>query len=74
MSRIIEFTGEQINQLLNEKEIDLGLACRTLHIFTDNNGKQEIIMNYQGDGYKPVIVTLEFEYDETIALTEDDGY
>lgn len=71
MSRIIEFTGEQINQLITEKELYLGLASRSVHIFNEN-GKQEVVMNYEGDGYKPVKVTIEFEYDESINFSEGD--
>ena len=71
MSRTIEFTGEQINELITNKELWLGLASRTVYVF-DENGKQEVVMNYEGDGYRPVKVTIEFEYDETISFTEDE--
>ena len=74
MTRTIEFTGEEIEKLLSEDELYLGLACRSLHIFPNlnNTNKKELVMNYQGDGYRPVKVTIEFEYDEDIKFSEDE--
>ena len=74
MTRLIEFKGEEINKLVSEEILYLGLASRTLYIFPkENNPKEkEIIMNYEGEGYRPVKVTIEFEYDEDIKFSEDE--
>ena len=75
MSRTIEITGEELNQLINEQYIAIGLSSRTIHVCPVEEGskKQEVIMNYEGDGYRPVKVTIEFEYDEDLKFTEDDN-
>lgn len=72
MSREIELTRQELEELINNKELYLGLASRSIHIFPTETDKEEIIMNYEGDGYRPVKITIEFEYDEDIKLTEDE--
>ena len=74
MTRIIELTGEEFEKFINEGEFYLR-ADRTLHIFpnTTNSNRKEIIYNEQGlYGYKPIKVTIELEYDETISFSEED--
>ena len=66
MARLIELTEEELNQLLTDKEIPVHhLASRTIQILNNVNG-QELLMNYEGDGYRPVQVIIKFEYDESI--------
>ena len=71
MSRIVELTGEELNQLLTDKEIYVPTASRSIQIFTNDNEK-ELLLNYEGQGYRPVKVTIEFEYDESINFSEGD--
>lgn len=71
MAREIELTGQELEELINNKELYLGLASRSIHIFPTESEKEEIIMNYDGEGYRPIRVVIEFEYDEDIKLTED---
>ena len=72
MSRIVELTGDELNALLTDGELAVGLASRTIYVFKNDNEK-ELLMNYEGDGYRPVKVTIEFEYDENINFSEGDN-
>ena len=71
MSRKIELNENELNALLTDGELAVGLASRTICIFKNDNEK-ELLMNYEGDGYIPVKVTIEFEYDESIIFSEGD--
>ena len=71
MSRIVELTGDELNTLLTDKFLNVPTASRSIHIFNNDNEK-ELLMNYEGDGYRPVKVTIEFEYDENINFSEGD--
>lgn len=74
MSRIIELTGKELEELINNETLYLGLASRTIHIFPkeDDSNEKEVIMNYEGYAYRPVKVEILFEYDENVRLTEDE--
>lgn len=67
--RTIELTVDELKKLLRNSEISYGLACRTLHLFEEGAGL-ELIMNYEGYGYRPVKVSIDFEYDEKIKFSE----
>ncbi|MBR1775955.1 hypothetical protein IJ750_02635 [bacterium] len=69
--RIITINAEELHELLTTGELYLGLASRSIHLFDEGEGLK-IEMNYEGDGYKPVNVTFDFEYDENIKFTEDE--
>lgn len=71
MTRIVELTGDELSTLLTNKELYVPTASRSIHVFNNNNEK-EVIMNYEGAGYRPIKVTIEFEYDETINFSEGD--
>ena len=71
MARIIELTGDELNTLLTDKFINVPTASRSIHIFNNNNEK-ELLLNYEGDGYRPVQVIIKFEYDESITFSEGD--
>ena len=71
MSRIVELTGDELNTLLTDKFINVPTASRSIHIFRNDNEK-ELLLNYEGDGYRPVKVTIEFEYDKNINFSEGD--
>ena len=71
MARIVELTGDELNTLLTDKFINVPTASRSIHIFRNDNEK-ELIMNYEGDGYRPVQVIIKFEYDESITFSEGD--
>ena len=68
MTREIELTGEELNQLLTEKEFYL-TGSRSIHVF-DNGDEKELLLNYEGTGYRPIKVTIEFEADEGIDFSE----
>lgn len=74
MSRTIEITGEELNQLINEEMINVPTASRSVHVCPVSEGskEKEVLLNYEGYGYRPVKVTIEFEYDETISFSEGD--
>lgn len=73
MTRIVELTGKELEELINNSELYLELASRSIHIFPkENKNEKEVIMNYEGSAYRPVKVTVEFEYDESVKLTEDE--
>ncbi len=69
--RTIELNAEELKELLHNGEIPFGLACRTIHLFDEGAGL-EMLMNYEGYGYRPVKVSIDFEYDENIKFTEDE--
>ena len=69
--RTVKLDAGKIKDLLRQGETDLGLASRTVHLFDEGEGL-EIIMNYEGYGYKPISATIDFEYDENIKFTEGD--
>ena len=71
MARKIELTEKELNTLLTSNELSINLASRTIHIFSNKEGK-ELLMNYEGEGYRPIKVTIEFEYDENLKFTEED--
>ena len=71
MARTIELTGDELDFLLTNNEINLPTASRSIQIFKNDNEK-ELILNYEGQGYRPVKVTIEFEYDESINFSEGD--
>ena len=71
MARSIELTGDELNFLLTNNEINVPTASRSIQIFKNDNEK-ELILNYEGQGYRPVKVTIEFEYDESINFSEGD--
>lgn len=72
MARTIQLNEKELNALLTDRELALGMASRTLTIFNDNHNQKELILNYEGQGYRPVKVTIEFEYDESINFSEGD--
>lgn len=67
----IELTIEEFYELLKNNEIPLFFANRTIHIFKTDN-KTEMLMNYEGYGYKAVKISIDFEYDEKIKFTESE--
>jgi hypothetical protein len=71
MARTIELTGDELNTLLTNEEINVPTASRSIQIFANGNEK-ELLLNYEGQGYRPVKVTIEFEYDESINFSEGD--
>lgn len=71
MARTIELTGDELDFLLTNNEINVPTASRSIQIFKNDNEK-ELILNYEGQGYRPVKVTIEFEYDESINFSEGD--
>ena len=71
MARTIELTGDELDFLLTNNEINVPTASRSIQIFKNDNEK-ELILNYEGQGYRPVKVTIEFEYDENINFSEGD--
>lgn len=71
MARTIELTGDELDFLLTNNEINVPTASRSIQIFKNDNEK-ELILNYEGQGYRPVKVTIEFEYDESIDFSEGD--
>jgi hypothetical protein len=71
MARTVELTGDELNFLLTNKEINVPTASRSIQIFTNKNEK-ELLLNYEGQGYRPIKVTIEFEYDENIHFSEGD--
>lgn len=72
MARTIQLNEKELESLLTDRELAVGMASRTLTIFNDNQNKKELILNYEGQGYRPVKVTIEFEYDENIIFSEGD--
>ena len=74
MSRIVELTGKELEKLLSEDALYLNLASRSLHIFPNlnNTNNKELVMNYEGTGYRPSKVTIEFEYDESYNFSESE--
>ena len=72
MARTIQLNEKELNALLTDRELALGMASRTLTIFNDCENNKELIMDYEGQGYRPVKVTIEFEYDESINFSEGD--
>lgn len=71
MARTIELTGDELDFLLTNNEINVPTASRSIQIFKNDNEK-ELILNYEGQGYRPVKITIEFEYDESIDFSEGD--
>ena len=71
MARTIELTGDELDFLLTNNEINVPTASRSIQIFKNDNEK-ELILNYEGQGYRPVKITIEFEYDESINFSEGD--
>ena len=71
MARTVQLTGDELNFLLTNNEINVPTASRSIQIFKNDNEK-ELILNYEGQGYRPVKVTIEFEYDESISFSEGD--
>lgn len=71
MARTIELTGDELDFLLTNNEINVPTASRSIQIFTNDNEK-ELLLNYEGQGYRPAKVTIEFEYDESINFSEGD--
>ena len=69
--RNIEITAEEFYELLKNNEIPLNFANRTIHIFKSDNNI-ELIMNYEGYGYKPIKISIDFEYDKNIKFTESE--
>ena len=69
--RTVKLNAGEIKDLLRQSETDLGSASRTVHLFDEGEGL-EIIMNYEGYGYKPISATIDFEYDENIRFSEGD--
>ena len=69
--RTIELNANELKELLLQGEISLGFASQTLHLFDEGSGL-ELLMNYLGYGYKPVKVSIDFEYDEDIKFTESE--
>ena len=71
MARTIVLNENELNALLTDSELAIGMASRTIQILNNAEGK-ELLLNYEGDGYRPVKVTIEFEYDESINFSEGD--
>lgn len=71
MARTVQLTGDELDFLLTNNEINVPTASRSIQIFKNDNEK-ELILNYEGQGYRPVKVTIEFEYDESINFSEGD--
>ena len=69
--RTITLNADELHELLTTGELYLGLASRSIHLFDEGEGLK-IEMNYEGDGYKPNKVTIDFEYDENIKFSEDE--
>lgn len=72
MSRTVQLNEKELSALLTDGELALGMASRTITIFNDCENNKELIMNYEGQGYRPVKVTLEFEHDKDINFSEGD--
>lgn len=66
---VLEKNG--IKELLSEGEVYYGCANKTIQLFDVGNGL-ELQMNWNGDGYKPMKMIIEFEYDEKIKFTENE--
>lgn len=64
--RTIELRPQDLYLLLKNKEINLGTINRSLYL-SDN----ELIMNYEGYGYRPVKIKIDFQYDEELEFTEE---
>lgn len=69
--KTIELTAKELRELLHYGNISYGLANRTLHLFDEGSGL-ELIMNWEGMGYKPQKITIDFEYDENINFSESE--
>ena len=65
--RIIELTPKDLYELINNKELYLGLASRNLLL-----SKDELVMNYEGEGYRPTKITINLEYDENLKFSEEE--
>ena len=66
--RTIEIYPNDLKTLVQEGALYLNDSSRTIYL--DPDGYMD--MNYQGDGYKPVKITIDFEYDENLKFTEDE--
>lgn len=64
--RTIELRPQDLYLLLKNKEINLGTINRSLYL-SDN----ELVMNYEGYGYRPVKIKIDFQYDEELEFTEE---
>lgn len=64
--RTIELRPQDLYLLLKNKEINLGTTSRSLYL-SDN----ELVMNYEGYGYRPVKIKIDFQYDEELEFTEE---
>ncbi len=45
MSRTVQLNENELNALLTDRELALGMASRTLTIFNDDDNNKELIIN-----------------------------
>ena len=66
--RTVEIYPNDLVTLTQEGTLYLDDASKSIYL--DSEGYMD--MNWQGEGYKPVKITIDFEYDENLKFTEED--